>query len=167
MPIADRIKQFLLPALNRKIIWRMASVALLSAVFFSWVCIPMRIDGRSMAPTFSNHQFLFCWKPSVWFAGPDPRDVVFVKMAGSRIVLLKRVVAKAGDTVSFKDGRLLVNGRMADEPYVKHRNRWNLPRRTVKAGHVYVVGDNRSVPMASHVFGQVAVDRILGVPLAW
>ena len=43
---------------------------------------------------------------------------------------------------------------------------WTLAPRTVKPGHVYVVGDNRSVSMASHQFGQTPVHRIVGA-LLW
>ena len=34
--------------------------------------------------------------------------------------LVKRLIAVAGDTVSMKDGVLTLNGKVQDEPYVKH-----------------------------------------------
>jgi hypothetical protein len=35
----------------------------------------------------------------------------------------------------------------------------------VESDSVYVVGDNRSVPMQNHFFGQASLPRILGGPL--
>jgi signal peptidase I len=80
-------------------------------------------------------------------------------------MLLKRVVALEGDVVEFRAGRLFVNSRPAQEPYVHDPSAWDLPPRTVARGHVYVVGDNRRVPMHVHQFGQTAIDRIIGGPL--
>jgi hypothetical protein len=35
----------------------------------------------------------------------------------------------------------------------------------VDQGSVYVVGDNRSMPVEDHYFGQASIKRIVGVPL--
>ncbi len=77
-------------------------------------------------------------------------------------MLLKRVVAKEGETVEFRKGRLYVNGKLIDEPYIYNKSDWELPERTIASGHVYVVGDNRGTAMASHRFGQVNINRIVG-----
>jgi signal peptidase I len=79
--------------------------------------------------------------------------------------MLKRIVAFEGETVEFKNGFLFINGQKIDEPYVTDRKDWNLAQRTVKKDHVYVVGDNRNVPMQTHHFGQTPINRITGVPL--
>ena len=81
------------------------------------------------------------------------------------MLLLKRIVAFEGETVEFHNGDLYIDGKLLDEPYVKYVSDWNLPPRKVKKGNVYVVGDNRSMPIEQHQFGQVAKDRIYGAPL--
>lgn len=80
-------------------------------------------------------------------------------------MLLKRIVALEGQTVEFRQGTLFVDGERAEEPYVHFKCDWTLEQRKVEPGNVYVVGDNRSVSMDVHVFGQVARTRIEGVPL--
>jgi signal peptidase I len=80
-------------------------------------------------------------------------------------MMLKRVVAVAGDKVAFRRGVLHVNGKAVHEPYVIYPCDWNLPTRMVRPGHVYMVGDNRDVPMSEHSFGQATTDRIMGAPL--
>jgi signal peptidase I len=67
--------------------------------------------------------------------------------------------------VAFRNGDLFVDGRKVAEPWVAQKSDWNLASRTVKPGHVYVVGDNRSVPIENHQFGQTPTNRIVGVPL--
>lgn len=165
--LSKKAKQFLFPVVTKTLAIRMVVVAILAYIIFAHVCVPMRIAGESMAPTYESDQVVFCWKPSYWFSEPDRFDVVFVKMAGNRIVLLKRVVALSGERVAVQNGKLVVNGKPISEPYVAYRGEWNLPERSVRSGFVYLVGDNRSRSMASHVFGQASVDRILGRALSW
>lgn len=142
---------------------RLLAVALAAGLLFSQVFLPLRIQGQSMEPTFRDHGFAFCWRQRYWFGEPERGDVVAIRLAGSRVLLLKRVVALAGDTVAFDKGWLLVNGLAIDEPYVRFRETdWNLAPRLVEEGKVYVVGDNRGVTMEGHVFGQVDRQRIIG-----
>ena len=65
----------------------------------------------------------------------------------------------------IKKGLLYINGHKIKEPYVKGKYGWDLPSRTVTPHHVYVVGDNRSVPIETHDFGQTDVNRIIGAPV--
>lgn len=77
-------------------------------------------------------------------------------------MLLKRVVALAGETVEFRKGVLYVNGNLIEEPYLRYRSDWQLPPRTVSLGHVYVVGDNRGTAIKRHKFGEININRIVG-----
>jgi signal peptidase I len=80
-------------------------------------------------------------------------------------MLLKRVVALEGERVEFRQGKLFIDEREIEEPYVQYPCRWNLSPRQVEKDHVYVVGDNRNMPIENHLFGQVSMKRIVGVPL--
>jgi signal peptidase I len=80
-------------------------------------------------------------------------------------MLLKRIVALEGERIEFRDGKLLIDGKEMEEPYVRYPFQWNLPPRQVEKGNVYVVGDNRKMPMETHLFGQTSIERIMGVPL--
>jgi signal peptidase I len=99
------------------------------------------------------------------FSEAKRHDVVTVRLAGSRVMLLKRVVAREGERVEFRDGKLFVDGKEIEEPYVRYPCNWNLPPREVEEGCIYVVGDNRSMPIENHHFGQASKKRIMGVPL--
>lgn len=131
-------------------------------IVFGYILIPLRIQGHSMEPTYSDGGFNFCWRFRYFITQPRHGDVVAIRFAGKRVMLLKRIVALAGETVEFRDGALYVNGSLVEEPYVRYRSDWSLPPRFVDAGKVYVVGDNRSVPIEQHHFGQVTQQRIMG-----
>ena len=154
-------RRFFLPKLNRFFLVRILVLITVAVVLFTQVLIPLRIEGQSMEPTYTNGVNL-CWRGRYLFSSPQRGDVVAIRLAGHRVLLLKRIVALAGDTVAFANGVLLVNGLPITEPYVHKRSDWNLEPRTVAAGKVYVVGDNRSVPMTRHHFGQVDRQRIVG-----
>jgi signal peptidase I len=160
--INNRVRRFLLPECNRFFFLRLLTVALATVLLFTQVLIPLKIQGQSMEPTYLDGSFNLCWRGRYLFSAPQRGDVVAIRFAGRQVMLLKRVVALAGDTVAFRDGVLVVNGQPVAEPYVRMRSNWNLESRSVEPGKVYVVGDNRSVPIERHHFGQVEQERIMG-----
>lgn len=118
-----------------------------------------------MEPTYRDGGVNFCWKLRYLFSDPKRFDVVAIRFAGSRRMLLKRVVALEGEEVEFRGGKLFIEGKAMDEPYVQYPCDWNLPPRRVEMGCVYVIGDNRSMPMEEHLFGQTRLEKIIGSPL--
>lgn len=165
MSIRQKLRRFFLPSLTPAFVIRLLLVAAAAYLFFGYVCVPFRIQGRSMEPTYQNGGFNCCWTPAYWFSTPQRQDVVLIRFAGQRVMLLKRIVALEGEVVEFRNGKLLVNGREIDEPYIKYPCDWDLEARTVEQGKVYVVGDNRNQPIDAHQFGQTSIMRIQGTPL--
>ena len=161
----SRVRQFFFPSLTPKFLVRVGAIGLGAYLFFGHLCIPFRIQGISMEPTYGDGGFNFCWRLPILFSKPERFDVVAVRLAGMRVMLLKRVVALEGESIEFRDGKLLVDGKEREEPYVRFPSQWNLPPRQVEEGNVYVVGDNRNMPMETHHFGQTSIRRIIGVPL--
>lgn len=158
------VKHFILPPVTKKYLIRITCVVIVAIVIFKFIAIPMRIQGDSMAPTYSNGGVNFCWRPAYLFYKPKVGDVVMIRFAGTSVMLLKRIVALEGDQVAFINGKLQVNGKIVNEVYATDCT-WNLSPRTVGKGKVYVIGDNRSMDIDSHKFGQVSKKRIVGVPL--
>ena len=160
-----QIQQFLFPELNRRFLIRVLAVGIGAFVLFSYILIPFRITGFSMEPTYRDGEVNFSFALNYIFSPPERFDVVTIRLSGTRVMLLKRIVAFPGETVAFEKGYLMINGQKIAESYVSERRPWNLAPRTVKEGHVYVVGDNRNVPMNTHDFGQTPIHRITGAPL--
>lgn len=165
MTLHSTVRHFLFPSLTPRNIVRLVLVALVAYLVFGHMCIPFWIRGSSMEPTYSNGGINFCWRLGYLFSEPAPQDVVLVRLAGKKVMLLKRIIALQGQTVEFREGRLFVDGKRIDEPYVRYACNWNLSPRQVKNDCVYVVGDNRNMPLRNHSLGQTSRKRIVGVPL--
>ncbi len=87
------------------------SAALVLVLVFSFFFRIIQVDGESMVPTLDNGDKLV-----VWGAGYEPQrgDVVIVDSYTSYgQPLVKRVIAKGGDTISidYATGTVEVNGR--------------------------------------------------------
>lgn len=156
---------FILPKFDTCFFVRLGALILASWLFFSFICIPAYVKGGSMEPTYSRIGFNFCWRPAYWFSEPKRGDIVVIRYTGKKLYL-KRLIGFAGDTIAFHNGKLYLNGEEQDEPYVKKSCNWNLPEREVEKGKIYVIGDNRSMPMERHSFGAVKLKRLYGAP-AW
>jgi signal peptidase I len=163
--INEKIRRFFFPRITPKFLVRVLLVAVFAYLFFGYVCTPLRIKGHSMEPAYRDRGFIFCWRPRYLFSKPERHDVVVVRYAGNEVMLLKRVVGLEGEWVEFREGKLFVDGKEIDESYVRYPCAWNLPPRQVEKGWVYVVGDNRDMPIEIHMFGQAPINRIKGAPL--
>ena len=162
MDISQRIRKFFFPSLNKKYFLRLLLLGLSCYLIFSYLLIPLNIQGHSMEPTYANGSFAFCWRPKYLYSQIERFDIVTVRFSGRSIMLLKRVIALPGDTLEFREGLLYLNGKLIAEPYVQHHSLWNLAPREIAPGHVYVIGDNRGTSMSRHHFGQVTMERIAG-----
>jgi len=165
MGVSRVIRRFFFPALTVRFVIRVAIVTLTAYLFFGHICIPFRVKGRSMEPTYRDGDLSFCWRLRYALSPPKRHDIVAVRLAGRKVLLLKRIVALEGESLEFRQGRLFVNAQKIEEPYIAYPCHWNLAPRMVRKGCVYVVGDNRNMPMVNHYFGQTSVQRIVGGPL--
>jgi len=159
------IRDFFFPRVTPRFLIRASAVGLSAYLFFGHVFTPFLIKGQSMEPTHRDRSFNFCWRLKYLLTEPARHDVVTVRFAGSSVMLLKRIVALEGEKIEFRNGRLLVDDQEIEEPYVRNPCNWNLPPRIVERGCVYLVGDNRTMPIENHFLGQASLKRIIGAPL--
>ena len=144
---------------------RIGVIAAVTVLVCLFILRPMVINGESMMPTYSSRGFTFAFLPYFKIYQPERKQVVILKHAGFNTFLLKRVLAFPGETVEIRNGVLYVNGNALDEPYVKLECDWNYPRHEVPNGTIFVLGDNRSMPLPNHVGGMIDRSRLAGVPI--
>ena len=77
---------------------------------------PVSVDGHSMDPTLADGERLIVLRT----AKIDRFDIVVAKeKEGNKTKeIVKRVIGLPGDTITYKDDVLYVNGKKTDEPYL-------------------------------------------------
>jgi signal peptidase I len=130
-------------------------------VFGAWL-LPVRLEGISMEPAYRDGEFNFANRLAFAWRPPDRGDVVAIRMAGLRLVYVKRIVGLPNERVEIVEGVVAIDGRPLAEPGVVRRQPWNVPPVTLGADEYFVIGDNRGMPSHHHAFGRVRRDRIVG-----
>lgn len=125
---------------------------------------PFRIDSASMVPTLQAGDQVLVDKRAYKDALPRRGELVVFHAPRTGDVTLKRAIGLPGDTVGIEDGVLVVNGRRQTEPYADPEAIDSVyfgPVR-VRAGSVFVLGDNRADSFDSREFGAVARVDLIG-----
>ena len=141
-----------------------AVLALLVLLLAVLVSEPFTVRSSSMAPTLHTGDQILAERLTPRFGHLERGDLVVFRAPATRALLVKRVVALAGDRVGLADGRLVVNGHRRPEAYVDLASVDGVyfGPEVVPAGSVFVMGDDRADSVDSRDFGPVALDRVLG-----
>lgn len=100
---------------------------------------PVRISGKSMAPTLKDGEL----RLALWgWASPAPRRGQVWLVEGPYGPTVKRVMGLPGETVEWMGPDLWVDGQRVEEPWVTHPER-DLRGRTGCGRGYLVMGDNR------------------------
>jgi signal peptidase I len=122
-----------------------------------------RVYGQSMEPGIHADQRLVIEKFSYHLHGPQRGDVVVLHdPSGSGELLIKRVVALAGERITIDNGEVFVDGRALAEPYLDQDTETGPHSLVVPPLSVYVMGDNRGASRDSRTFGPVQIDELIG-----
>lgn len=133
-----------------------------------------KVPSGSMEETIMTGDMVLTEKVTPHFTDPEQGDVVlFTNPAMDGTVLVKRVIATAGQTVDLKDGVVYVDGEALDEPYTLDKPSYpldtHLPGQPavfypviIPENSVWVMGDNRINSRDSRYFGPVSLDLVFG-----
>ena len=141
---------------------RIVVLVVACVIVFGFVLLPIRIEGVSMQPTYHDQQINFVNRLAYIRHEPRRGDVVSIMLAGHSIMYMKRIVGLPGETIAFSQGKLLINGEILIEPYVKNHCDWEIAPVTLGTNQFYVVGDNRDMPEKNHEKGVAERWRIVG-----
>ncbi|MBI1749816.1 MAG: signal peptidase I [Acidobacteria bacterium] len=137
----------------------------LAAVIIVFLYQPVKVEGTSMSPLLTDQERIFINKFVYRFEPIQRGDVVVFWYPLDRSKsFIKRVVALSGDTVEIRQGRVVVNGKEVDEPYVpaQFADRNSLAPARIPEGSFFVLGDHRNSSNDSRVFGAVPGQFIYG-----
>jgi signal peptidase I len=184
------------PASPYRFVREIVETVLLALVIYlgvRMVVLPYEVEGASMSPNLFNHERLMVnrlayahydsnhfWNLLPWedregehvvypFGQPERGDIiVFNPPTPSVKPYVKRVIGLPGETITFRNGYVYVDGERLDEEYIDgpitgcERPQHRYCEVTVPEGHIFVLGDNRDNSSDSRYFGVVSIDAIIG-----
>ena len=140
------------------------SVAI-AAVVIVFLYQPVKVEGTSMMPWLTDQERIFVNK-FIYRLEPIRRGdvIVFRFPLDPGKSYIKRVIGLPGDRVAFVNGRLVLNGELADEPYVlpEYGDSSSYPAVEVPDNYYYVLGDHRNTSNDSRSWGAVERSYIIG-----
>jgi signal peptidase I len=154
-----------------------AGAVLLALVVKIFLLQAFYIPSPSMYPTLKEGDRVLVNKLSYKLHDVNRGDVVVFERPASEAPsaipeLIKRVIGLPGDSVTFRNGRVYINGELLDEPYlpagVTTTADFAPNRCTTEApclipqGDVWVMGDNRNDSKDSRYFGPIPESSIVG-----
>lgn len=150
---------------SRRPVRTLGTLLLLTVVVLltrAYVVTSYTVESPSMAPSYETGDVVVVERVTGLWRDPQRGDVVVIRMDGE--LLMKRVVALGGETVSVQDAYLHVGGHAVHEPYVDHEAVDGSFSRTVVVppGSVFVMGDSRDFSIDSRDYGAVDVGDIEG-----
>lgn len=128
----------------------LVGVCVLRAFLFA-----VRIEGRSMEPTFHSGDYVLMRR--AWSRTPQRFEIVTVQ-TGSEFVT-KRVIGLPGELVWLKEGVIFINGERLEEPSPVKRGVWTVKPGLIEPGKFLLIGDNREAP--EHSFFIVPRENII------
>ena len=129
------------------------------------------VPTGSMEPTVQINDRLVVEKVSYLFKSPERGDIIVfrapeqaLKMSGATTAeaYLKRVVGLPGEAVEVRNGKVLINGQIINETYIKAPPNYAWGPKTVPDDQYLVLGDNRNGSLDGHVWGFLPEERIIG-----
>jgi len=122
----------------------------------TFIITPVQVDGDSMYPTLSDKQILILKKYDKSY---KRFDIVVFDYNGSKLV--KRIIGLPGETVSYKDNTLYINGKVVQDG-VSNEVTTNFSHDVIPKGYYFVLGDNRDESLDSRRIGVISQNDILG-----
>ena len=144
-----------------------AVAVLLAFLINHFLLVNVYVPTGSMENTIMAGDRILALRTSYWFSDPERGDVVVFEDPDDptgKTLYVKRIIGVGGDTVEVKDGDVLVNGQVQDEPYIKEITEGDFGSYHVPEGCYFMMGDNRNDSLDARFWENTYVekDAILG-----
>lgn len=124
---------------------------------------PMRIEGKAMLPSFKDGDRILVEKNVSEIKRGEV--VAFLYPKDTTRLFIERVVGLPNETVSILNGRVFINDKELDEPYLDqtyNQAKSSFPPIKVPDRNYFVLGDNRDNSSDSRYWGTVQAELIVG-----
>ncbi|MBR5313336.1 MAG: signal peptidase I [Clostridia bacterium] len=143
-------------------IYTLVIIAAIAVLITTLILPVLQIAGTSMEPTLNNGDIVVLLKTSKLEKGD------LCGFTYSNKILIKRVIAMAGDTIVIDEaGTVYVNGEELEEPYITEKGLGECDIEfpfTVPENTYFLMGDHRttSIDSRSTVIGCIPMEQIVG-----
>ena len=147
-----------------------AAALLVALVIKTFLFQAFYIPSESMEPALKPGDRVLVNKLSYHFHAIHRGDIVVFKRPPSEASdptikdLIKRVIGLPGETIEARNGKVYINGRLLNEPYLNADSgtTTSLPARVVPPDTYFVLGDNRINSKDSRFIGPIPKSLIVG-----
>lgn len=160
-------------------LWRLLRQFWIAVVLAVWgaVCyllithfifLSVQVDGQSMAPSLEDSGHYWLNRFAYISSEPQQSDIVALKDPRDEVLVVKRIIALPGQSLYLRQGKVYVNGKLLDEPYLNAKTFTFAFEKSadeficVGKNEYFVMGDNRNYSTDSRTFGTVPRGNILG-----
>jgi len=131
---------------------------------------PTIVKENSMQPTLYPNHYLLLSRQAYLVSEHKAGDIIVFNCElpeddGAHKLLIKRIIALPGDSVTIAGGSVFINGELIEEPYIfEDETSGFVENLIVPEGTVFVMGDNRRVSRDSRsdLIGVISFDEIRG-----
>ena len=141
--------------------YRLLCLSVLAYVLLKHVLLPIKVTGYSMFPTYRNGQINYANRLAYHWSNPKRGDIVVIKTTGERVTILKRILALPCERVRMKDGKIFINNKALNEPYIKQEGGWRQREIELEPDVYWAVGDNRAISEFGKVHKSMLAGKIL------
>ncbi len=150
-------------SLFRELLEVLVIALILTLVIQTWVFETFVVEGDSMLDALHHGDRVLVNKFIYRFRDPSRGDIVVFGHPGDNDRdLIKRVVAKPGEVIEMRDGRVYINGEPLDEEYLTRGDNGDFPPVKVPPRTLFLLGDNRVRSDDSRSFGFVPYADVSG-----
>lgn len=135
------------------------TIVIIVVLIRTFLFTPIKVNGTSMINTLEHGDTMILNKIGMKVTDIERFQIVVIKTDDS--YLIKRVIGLPGETIEYKDGKLLINNKETNDPYYKN-NTLDFEQVTIPNNYYYVMGDNRGNSIDSRIIGVIPKEDILG-----
>lgn len=154
------MKKFVKPILTLGLL-SILSYTLVTHYLYHYVIV----SGTSMIPTLHNSEVYTLNLAYYFFNQPKVGEIVVIKDPISRGYAVKRIIAVSGQTISFTNQTVYIDGNPIQENYLSELPplySYEEQSFTCSSNEVFVMGDNRPVSADSREYGPLPLKKVVG-----
>ena len=133
-----------------------------------YIFLPVQVKGTSMYPTLEDKALGISNKIGFTLNGLKRFDIVIIHMDDNNNYLVKRIIGLPGETISYKEDKLYINGEYVEEPFFdeSYRSSSSHPftndfeEITLGENEYYCLGDNRPSSRDSRYYGPFLKEQL-------